>query len=184
MTVTQLLSPESCKHCKVHKFCISFPPLEASYWILQPLVLLHSSTPPHAVSRSTRRDSAWHASTRIPPSHSHPTLLGYQVIKKSHSHETHKIQKSATSNPLFYLSAFVSHQDHRSDNSVPAYPSAAAVSSPPVQYGHSRLRRRNQAGNGITSARAVQQSLDWILSELQPLGVCRVKIIGGKLTEG
>jgi hypothetical protein len=77
----------------------------------------------------------------------------------------------------------VSHKDHRSDKTVPAYPSAA-ISSTPVQYKHSRLRRRNQAGNGITSAGTVQQSLDWILSELQPLGVCRVKIIGGKLTEG
>jgi hypothetical protein len=30
----------------------------------------------------------------------------------------------------------------------------------------------------------VQQSLNWVLSELQPLGVCRAKIIGGKLMEG
>jgi hypothetical protein len=147
-----------------------------------PLVLLHSSTCRWTVSRSTRRDSAWYACTRIPPSNAHPTLLGYQV-KKIHSHETHKIKKNTISNPPFYPSALVSHQDHRSDKTVPAYPSAA-ISSPPVQYEHSRLRRRNQAGNGITSAGTVQQSLDWILSALQPLGVCRVKIIGGRLTEG
>ena len=30
----------------------------------------------------------------------------------------------------------------------------------------------------------VQQLLDWTLSALQPLGVSRVKIIGGRLTEG
>jgi hypothetical protein len=117
------------------------------------------------------------------PLHTPTRLLGYQVKKNLHSHETHKIQKFTISNPRFYPSAFVSHKDHRSDKTVPAYPSAA-ISSTPVQYKHSRLRRRNQAGNGITSAGTVQQSLDWILSELQPLGVCRVKIIGGKLTEG
>jgi hypothetical protein len=40
MTVKQLLTPESCK---VHRFCISFPPLEASYWKMLPLVLLKLS---------------------------------------------------------------------------------------------------------------------------------------------